>query len=352
MDENTYGMGREFEGKKILLGIPNHFGLPERFKENLTHLGFDVTLLPNQIKTNIGLKNTLIHAYRKFVLKDRTFKAKKKVEKSEEFYQNFLHSISPRFDYTLIIRPDLFSETVIREANLKTDLSVAYQWDGIDRFPLVKNYLDLFDRFLIFDVRDLGKYQQCLATTNFYFDDIKAEANPKNKSVFFVGTFMADRIHQLNRLAKFFNEKNYESNIFLQIKPSNNSFVYPTIHRLKEGLDFKENLILLQNSNVVLDFKNEVHYGLSFRTFEAVGFEKKLITNNPLVKQFDFYNPSNIFVLESDTLEGLDDFLQKPYVKIDDEVRQKYSFTSWIKKVLNQAPNKNYHNNLPTNDIV
>lgn len=331
-------MGREFEGKKILLGVPNHFGLPERFKENLLHLGFDVTLLPNQVDTNIGLRNTLIHAYRKFVLKDRTFKAKKKVEKSEEFYQNFLHKISPRFDYSLIIRPDLFSEKVIRESNQKTDLSVAYQWDGIERFPLVKNYFHLFDRFLIFDVRDLSKYPHCIPTTNFYFDDIMAVDNPKNKSVFFVGTYMADRIDQLNRLAKFFDEKNYESNLFLQIKPSNSRYIYPTIHRLKQGLDFKENLILLQNSNIVLDFKNEIHYGLSFRTFEALGFEKKLITNNTLVKDFDFYNPSNIFVLESDTLDGLDDFLQKPYLRIDEEIRKKYSFTSWIQSALETAP--------------
>ncbi len=56
---------KEFEGKSIIIGIPNHFGLPQRFKENLEFLGFEVFLLENLNDRSISLCDQIIHGYKK-----------------------------------------------------------------------------------------------------------------------------------------------------------------------------------------------------------------------------------------------------------------------------------------------
>ena len=78
-----------------------------------------------------------------------------------------------------------------------------------------------------------------------------------------------------------------------------------------------------------MDFKLG-HNGLSFRFFEALKYEKKIITDNFSVKEYDFYNPNNIFILHKDNLENLETFLHSDYQKLPPELVEKYSFSSWI----------------------
>lgn len=101
---------------------------------------------------------------------------------------------------------------------------------------------------------------------------------------------------------------------------------------------FKDNIINVSQSEVILDFANDIHYGISMRTFEAIGYRKKLITNNPLVKKYDFYNPNNIFVIEDDNIDGLELFISTPYIDLPKEIIVKYSFTNWLKYVLDIHP--------------
>ena len=83
----------------------------------------------------------------------------------------------------------------------------------------------------------------------------------------------------------------------------------------------------------MLDLHNPIHNGLSFRTFESIGYEKKLITNNNLVETQDFYRPSNIFVINKN-YERFKEFLAAPYEVLESTIREKYSFSNWITQLL------------------
>lgn len=49
---------KDFEGKSIIIAMPNHFGLLEQFKDNLEFLGFEVFVLETSNRTNaISLKD-------------------------------------------------------------------------------------------------------------------------------------------------------------------------------------------------------------------------------------------------------------------------------------------------------
>uniref|UniRef100_A0AAU6WRI5 Uncharacterized protein n=1 Tax=Chryseobacterium endophyticum TaxID=1854762 RepID=A0AAU6WRI5_9FLAO len=69
----------QFKGKSIIIAAPNHYGLLQRFKENLEALGFNVTVIPDDIKVYIGLKNNLIHIYKKLFNKNSEFKREKRL---------------------------------------------------------------------------------------------------------------------------------------------------------------------------------------------------------------------------------------------------------------------------------
>ena len=105
----------------------------------------------------------------------------------------------------------------------------------------------------------------------------------------------------------------------------------------QSALSFEQNLQKVQQCEVVVDFVSPDHQGLSFRLFDALRFDKKVITTNQAVTHYDFYRPENIFVWDGRNLDGLTDFLKQPYVHIAPEIKNCYSFQGWLKQVLSSA---------------
>lgn len=81
----------------------------------------------------------------------------------------------------------------------------------------------------------------------------------------------------------------------------------------------------LRNSRVLCDVNQKGQSGLTLRVLESLFFQKKLITNNNDVKKYDFYNPNNIFVFDSNTKkEDIQTFISKPHVKVDEKILSNY----------------------------
>ncbi|WP_143755858.1 hypothetical protein [Kaistella haifensis] len=98
-------------------------------------------------------------------------------------------------------------------------------------------------------------------------------------------------------------------------------------------MEYQEYLNLVEDSKTLVDIKPSYQNGLSFRIFEALGYEKKIITNNSYVKEFNFYNPDNIFVTDFENFTGLNEFLEKPYSPIDEKIVYEYSLENWLHKL-------------------
>ena len=326
-----------FKGKSILLAVPNHFGLPDVFKKNLEFLGFKVFLIEhNNSKIKISKQESFIHFCKKTFYKNKTHKTIITAKKKEAPQLSYLKNIK-KTDFALVIRPDLFSSSVLQKIKEKSNWSVGYQWDGIYRFPLAKKTIPYFDRFFVFDQSDVSNHAKTEHISNFYFDYIESGSTIKH-DVFFVGTFMKDRIKELVQLCRVFEKLQLKTSISLIYHSNRHIKKYKAapIHFRKTGMSFEESIINAQTSNVILDFQNSFHNGLSFRAFEAIGYEKKLITNNPLVKNYDSYHPENIFILNPENIQEVGDFLSKKPVKVPLEIINKYSFTNWIQNILSK----------------
>ncbi|MCW0522427.1 hypothetical protein [Riemerella anatipestifer] len=328
-------MRRDFKGKSIILGVPDHFGLPECFRKNLEYLGLKVYLVPYDAnaKSQLVWRDYFIHGTKKIFLNNRTHKAEKIAEIQETNQLKQIEEIE-NVDYSLIIRPDLFSKKVLQKIKEKSSFSVGYQWDGMGRFPLASTRISYFDKFYVFDKEDTKRFPNTYYTTNFYFDYISQQVDIK-QDVFFIGTLMKDRMEMLVKLSEWLKSFGLSLNMTVvcrsenKIKPYKNT----SIRFQKTGRSFENSMLESMASNILIDVENTIHKGLSFRCFEAVGFSKKLITNNRLVKNYDFYDENNIFVVESGCSQvDFEQFINKSY-KSQHDIASKYSFSYWFSKL-------------------
>src|SRR5690606_14540183 len=106
------------------------------------------------------------------------------------------------------------------------------------------------------------------------------------------------------------------------------------LNTTSEKWTYEENLKLVYNANILIDINNRIHNGLSFRVFEAIGFQKKLITTSDAIKTYDFYHPNNFFVWGHHTKQELDEFLEAPFVPLPADIREKYGFANWARYLL------------------
>ena len=337
--------------KTILLVMPANFGIYKAIEKNLVFNEFNVITLAYDESLFIypSLITRLQTKFRRYIFRDKNAKhnLKSKVFQKTSQFQRISQQLTEvgGADYALFIRADIWSEEFLRNIrqSVKKDM-IAYQWDGMNRFPQVWQNLQWFDRFYVFDPKDFhGESYQFLPITNFYLD-YTIEDNSITSDFYFIGSHLSDRqdvIIKFGQLAKK-NSWKLDFNIICKEKDipelSREYAVIDNIKVIGEIREFQDNLKYICKAKVLIDFVTSDHSGLSFRVFEALGYEKKLITTNAEVVHYDFYHPDNIFIWDGKNLNGIEEFLDKPYKPIDPKIKQKYSFSNWIKYLLNLKP--------------
>ena len=91
---------------------------------------------------------------------------------------------------------------------------------------------------------------------------------------------------------------------------------------------------IVDDSHIILDIQHPRQNGLTMRTIEMVGMNKKMITTNAGIKEYDFYNPNNILVVDRENVQVDMDFLKRNYEPVNEAVYERYSIKSWILEVL------------------
>ena len=242
----------------------------------------------------------------------------------------------PRYDHALFIRSDIYPEHFLRQVKQKSRQMVNYQWDGMNRFATAQSQIALFDRFYAFDPNDIAQNPQLLPATSFYFDHLPP-AQTTGPSIYFLGAHRQDRIAPIVRFCQHAQQAGWPLNFQIARDGAQNIEQHYPVNNIQfhNGISYQQNLDYARSSHILADFVISTHKGLSLRTFEAIGYRKKLITTNAEVKKYDFYHPSNIFIWDGETLDGLDEFIASPYQEIDPAIHEKYSFGNWIRYVLN-----------------
>lgn len=322
--------------KTIILGAPKHFGIDKMVERELIYQGFDVvniSFFDNVFEyKNLGEWLRIKWGGKKYSKKNVLFK------RSQQKINRRLGQLENTADYALIIRPDAFPKNFIKALRTKADILIAYQWDAMQRFPKTYGYIDFFDRFFVFDPQDKGM-AKTLETSNFYplsYTELANRNTERGTDLYYWGNYSSDRKAILLSLIRFCEAHNMHYDIHLHRRRF--AFFMKDNVVTNEAISFEENLTRSFNSKVLIDLAPPEQYGLSFRVFEALGFQKKLITNNHTITEYDFYHPDNVFIYGKDEMENLKCFLEKPYVPISEEIRQKYSFRNWIHYITDENP--------------
>ena len=324
--------------KKIILIIPPDFGVYQVIEQNLHYMGFgQVTVISPlfRYKTKDRIHNFI----------QKTFLGNKDYKKQliDDYYtaevSQTLSSFAPKsIDYAIVIRPDKLDLNTIEKIHSTAHKVVAYQWDGLARFPKVFKVINYFQRFFVFDLEDYHRYRyqypNLLPCTNFYFDMPEESVSVNENEVLYVGVYIKDRIQSLIRVVNALSQYDLTLNINLFYGRKTPPFSHPHLSFFSKGISYAENLKTTKKAAILLDIKTVDHNGLSFRIFEAIKYQKKLITDNKSIKLYDFYHPNNFYVVENDLFEGLSDFLESDFIPLSEDIRQKYSFSNWVKNIL------------------
>lgn len=324
-----------FEGKTIILGAPTDYQFSDTIERELAYQGFkviNISFSPTKFKYKNIFERLKSFVHKNF-LGQKDYKVYLKSKRIEGQILKALRQVSVA-DFALLIRPDQYSHLVLNKIRSKAIHMVGYQWDGLSRFPNVFNCMDYFDRFFVFDPKDMAD-DHLLPLTNFYTNSFSIPYDPTMESdAVYVGTYMRDRIAQVEEIIEALRGHGLQVKTHLYCGRKNKKVINGGLVTEERRLSYAENLHVSAHSKIIIDVNHGGHQGLSFRVFEALGFGRKLITTNQEIKRYDFYHPNNILVWGDHTDEELRAFLAAPVVSPLPHIKEKYSFSNWISYVL------------------
>lgn len=211
---------------------------------------------------------------------------------------------------------------------------IIWYWNPINQLKRIpQKYLEYCEEWS-FDFGDCKKYYMRY-NNQFTFSKVFDKKNNHRIKwkLYFVGADKG-RAEQLCFIKKCAEADGLKVKfIVTRDKTSNNSEIEYSM-----PITYEDNLKYLYSSECIVEILQREQEGLSVRCLEALFLQKKIITNNSKIVQYEFYNPNNFFVIKKNNLtkESLHDFLSMPYVTVDQSVIKKYDFINWLNNFKSQ----------------
>lgn len=254
--------------------------------------------------------------------------------KREEYILEELAALGKQ-DQILVINPEVITVETHQKIKKFTQRYIAYLYDSSQRNPmdhLLK--ISLFDSVYSFDAEDVKKYGLKPITNYIYFDKRPLINRHDLKYDCFTITSIDERLEILNKISASFREKKLVSHFVLVGKREPKNLDQDIIFS-KNRMDQAEMHENIKQSKAVLDLLRNEQTGLSFRVFEAMGFQKKIITTNKHIKEYDFYNAENILTIDPENPKIPNGFFKTPYIPIPPNIYRKYTLDGWVEEVFN-----------------
>ena len=326
-----------FSGKKILFISPSFFGYEKAIVKRMKELGSIVYFYDDRPSNGFWGKG-LLRAHKRLY----AYKIKKYYEPIEKQIKEI-----SQLDYLFLLSPEALPlsllESIIRmNPNI---IVILYMWDSIQNKIGTKKYLPYCQRIYTFDPSDKQYDSRIEFCSLFYLNEyaiIKARDN-YDYELAFIGTAHSDRYVLANKIVRqieLLGGKTYtyfylhSIKLYLYRKLTNPYFKNTKISDFQyKSLSSAETMDIINRSKVILDIQHPKQTGLTMRTLEVLGGNRKLITTNTEVMKYDFYNPQNILIVDRDNPKIPIDFLQSPYIQIDKNIYKKYSLDGWLNSV-------------------
>ena len=213
-----------------------------------------------------------------------------------------------------------------------------------DSFHLVMIYLDTFDKIPDFykryikkfkfdlvytmDMEDAKKYGW-IYTNSLYSKNIIPEHSVEQYDLYFVGEDKG-RCDKLEEIYTKLTEKGLIC-LFKIINNKKKKMDNGNLHFLHDRIDYDEILNDISKSKGILELVQEGQDGMTMRPYEALFYNKRLLTNNPNNIDAEFFD-NRFMKVFSDIDQSVVDFL-KSKETVNYNYNDQYSPIKWLKRI-------------------
>lgn len=145
-----------------------------------------------------------------------------------------------------------------------------------------------------------------------YYSMLPAEpVHEPRESVYFCGADKG-RLEMIHRVYEVLSQRGIDCDFHVQIpKSRKKERKHPGIGYFLDSIPYQHVINQIGGCSCILDLTQAHQSGVTIRYFEAVCYNKKLLTDNPYVKELPFYDPEYIQVF--DDPESIDaEWIKKP----------------------------------------
>jgi hypothetical protein len=332
---------REFDidlnGKSVLLIGPRFFGYETRIINQLKARGANPHFIDDR-PSNDTLTKILVRVSPKLIKSRLRSYHTAQIAKYKKI----------DFDFLLFIEPESCSKKIISQykTSFPSSRFILYLWDSLrNKAGHLVDCLEYFDQSFSFDDIDCNVYGLRFRPLFFLQQSPSDLTRPDPVyAISFIGTVHSDR-HKLL------------ASIFLQAKRLNLScFYYPFLPsklmyfvykitkpewrkvRMKDinfkPLAYQEVLQVMNSSSAVIDIEHPGQRGLTMRTLEIIGADKKILTTNAQIRNYPFYSSDRVKIIDRSSPEIESAFFESIPKPLPEELLRTYSVDGWLDEIL------------------
>lgn len=131
---------------------------------------------------------------------------------------------------------------------------------------------------------------------------------------FFIG-YAKNRVEEIERIHSILSSF---ACLFIKVQTSS------------EYIPYTRYMEMAMQSRCIVEIVHTGDLSCTLRPLEAMSIHRKLLTNNPAVRNYTFYRPQNIFILGQDELNNLPDFLHSEFESLPSDIVDSYDVNSWV----------------------
>ena len=329
-----------FNGKKILFIAPIFFGYSNEISSKLRELGASVDFFDERPSNSFFVKASL-----------RINKNLIKPIINRYYLSIFTKTKRKEYDFVFIIDPEAINEDILKELRMQQPRAkfLLYLWDSIVNKKGRRQLFKHIDKVYSFDRFDCLSDDKIIFRPLFFTDKFLSSSTDNNNDnydyiIAFIGTIHSDRFKIIKQVLRIVESYKFKVFLFMYIQGKRMYFYRKFIRREINGasvsdfsytpLSKNEIVSIIKRTKCILDIQHPSQTGLTMRTLEALGSQKKLITTNADIINYNFYNSNNILVIDrKDKDANMYDFLIRTYQPISSEIVNMYSLEGWLNEI-------------------
>ena len=325
------------QGQRVLLVAPQFFGYEKDIRQEIERQGAVVDWLPDR-PFDTPAMTALTKLRPGWIL-----------PAADRLYRRLLDGFgASRYDTILVLNGQTLSARLRSELRTRfpTARMVLYMWDSQRNRPGMADDLQRFDAAFTFDADDARRFGMRLRPLFFGPRFELPPSETFEHHLCFIGTAHTDRYAVVNRLRRslppglrsfwyLYLQAPWVLQAYRLSKPAmrharRDEFHFTPMAKSRLGEVFAA-------SRAILDIEHPQQRGLTMRTLETLGAHKKLVSTNAQVRDYDFYDPRNICVIDRNAPRLPEDFLASPLVPWPQALYHRYSLRGWVQEVLGSA---------------